>query len=406
MLPSRDEAKSLQRAQLQSQKDLGVTKQVMGPVHTSVWKRWADGRQVVIVGEMHELVFPTDEVVCEDGIVFLKWFRQQIEPHIAKWDIFLEARRTETREFELNPLNALQAYLVENPQLDSRVHWINLRTPIYSILQEVLGASLWEKAVSGDTKQLVVSINQFLLETWKALWQADFLTDKQISKVEYPQDRVVLRNLVSNRNKQFKLIVSDLLYVTSQDPIDLFELGSLRNKLLTVSNSLMELYLVARMLKPYVHNALVVCGDFHRGSLAAPLTQLGFVHVYPGSSPQMYLGTFSCFDMPNLSSEIAPHPRDIAPFPKEKQEQVQADDGHYRHYRYYRIADEKADELKWKKRFLVSQLRSAIRHPYLAHQMNRSYFADLSTEDILDLARKNFLDPEKVKKVLSEWELK
>jgi len=367
------------------QLQLGITKQVVGPAHSSIWKRWADGRQLVIVGEYHRLKFPPDRVVCEDGIPFLKWFRQQVEPDLVHWDIFLEIPLGGIRGFQLNPLNALQSYLLANPELKARVHWIDVRQEagdefLSKLLEDI--AHLAGSVSSPESVDKMIDLMGLLFtRTTERIQNADLLTEKQISKVEYPQDRLMLRSFLTNR--AVLLATIHQAFELAKESRDLSELLKYQAILVRINNSLMDFYFLARMLKPYVHNALLVCGDSHRLNLQPHLVDLGFIQVFPDLSPREDLGPYSCSDMPNLKSDVTPHPK---------------------HALFYsaptlpHVFDEKAKE-----RIVLSQLRSAIRHPYLIHQMNTSGIATLTEKQLLDLAEKYSLNMDKVRKVVSDW---
>lgn len=364
---------------------LPVAAQVVGPNFCNVWFRPQDQRQLVIVGEYHNLVFPSDTVVCEDGFPFLHWFVQQMGPDFSKWDVFLEIPKGGERPFQLNPLNALDSFLRFN-KLGVRVHWSDLRqdpdNKEFSIVLESLHELSKTPTPTSETIEIMKQRIIYLYrQTIIKIDHANLLTEKQIIKMERAHDRFILRYLLAGRIEEFSNLFTSFLNIKYIQ--DMSELITLYRRLISLNNSLMEYYFLARMLKPYVRNALFVTGDSHRINLQVPLAMLGFIQLFPGQESLAEVGHYSCTNMPDLKFNAMSFPSDDLIMPR------------------YILPVQVGDI--YKPSLLISQLKSSMRYPYSAEQMNTSHFEGITEDVLLDIAKSHSLDMDKVKDVVSRW---
>lgn len=350
--------------------------EVIGPTSSSVWFRPLDERQVVIVGEHHILTVSSKRVLCPDGVSFLNWFLLNIEPRIQDWHIFFEMEpATIDPEFSLTPIPLLYRYLNDNKQLKAKIHWVDTRqdsdygSESLASLYEFLEQATRSKDAS-DIKKTHEYLSALLQNTLDNVKRASYFIEKQISKMEYPHDRSILRGLLQSNLELLQSLDYNLNPEKSRLTPD--ELNRAYFHLYRISISFMDLYFVSRMMKPYVHNALLLCGDAHRLNIEHILYIMGFKKIFPQSE---YFG-YSCATMPGIYTSVKDHP----PFPRRPRPFPDPDPVH----------------------LALSQLKSKIRHPYRANQLNTSIWDKVSDKEILNLAKKSGIDVDVVKQAIEE----
>lgn len=270
------------------QRSRGLYGQLIGPSSISLWIRPFDARQVLIIGQNTQVNLEgTAPDFCYQSVVFLRWFRQVIEPQKDKWSIIMPG---ETPKFSLDPISALYVYNkeynlnlgisdVEKSQLDP-----NFATSLFEggignyIAMDVWLAKLFERYQSSFEKKghhMTQSDMKHLVHFFE-FSKTHFLRDIDASDREN-------KTKLEKRVRGIVCGLQILLDITA--------------------------FLFAMLSTSLKKNVMILLSENERHNLESVIPLFGFQQIYPTMAGwRRFVQRPSCTVMPRLDTELKEDP--------------------------------------------------------------------------------------------------